>query len=250
MYWLLSAVGSVMGLGGRGGRLRASSVSHSSSTDECPLNCSPGFLVLTWIFFWSRCPAKLLSETLALLGSPALWFRMGIRLVSRVLSFGWKYFRAWKSLWMACPTTILSFRIFRIWKCQKELGSTAKETPLKHKTNHFALNSAPSVLVFTRWPRTCPGAGAPRTSARPWSRRCPGTAARSGAWRCCPERRTGTGMRRWPVWAWGPSRSAVPWCHPSWRACCVAPGRPRGPGCPGAGGGSAAPSAPAAPGAP
>uniref|UniRef100_A0A8D0ELZ0 Uncharacterized protein n=1 Tax=Strix occidentalis caurina TaxID=311401 RepID=A0A8D0ELZ0_STROC len=134
MYWLLSAVGSVMGLGGRGGRLRASSVSHCTSTSlyssmaarSKSRNCSPGFLVLTWIFFWSRCPAKLLSETLALLGSPALWFRMGIRLVSRVLSFGWKYFRAWKSLCMACPTTILSFKIFRIWKCQKELDRQYK----------------------------------------------------------------------------------------------------------------------------
>lgn len=55
-------------------------------------------LVLTWIFFCSRCLAKLLRETLALTGSPALWFSTGIRLVSRVLSFGWKYFRAWKSL--------------------------------------------------------------------------------------------------------------------------------------------------------
>uniref|UniRef100_A0A672UFB8 Uncharacterized protein n=1 Tax=Strigops habroptila TaxID=2489341 RepID=A0A672UFB8_STRHB len=97
-------------------QLRASSDSHSSSTDECPL-----FLALTWIFLWSRCLAKLLSETLALLGSPALSFSTGIRLVSRVLSLGWKYFRAWKSLWMACPTTILSFKIFRIWKRQKGL---------------------------------------------------------------------------------------------------------------------------------
>lgn len=49
-YWLLSAAGSVTGLGGRGGRLWASSFSHctstslyssmavwASSTDECPL---------------------------------------------------------------------------------------------------------------------------------------------------------------------------------------------------------------------
>lgn len=79
------------------------------------------FLVLTWIFLWSRCLAKVLSETLALPGSPALSFSTGIRLVSRVLSLGWKYFRAWKSLWMACPTTILSFKIFRIWKRQKGL---------------------------------------------------------------------------------------------------------------------------------
>uniref|UniRef100_A0A8C6N8V3 Uncharacterized protein n=1 Tax=Melopsittacus undulatus TaxID=13146 RepID=A0A8C6N8V3_MELUD len=122
MYWLLSAVGSVMGLGGRGGRLQASSVSHSSSTDECPL-----FLVLTWIFLWSRCLAKVLSETLALPGSPALSFSTGIRLVSRVLSLGWKYFRAWKSLWMACPTTILSFKIFRIWKRQKGLDRDSTE---------------------------------------------------------------------------------------------------------------------------
>uniref|UniRef100_A0A8C4U285 Uncharacterized protein n=1 Tax=Falco tinnunculus TaxID=100819 RepID=A0A8C4U285_FALTI len=129
MYWMLSAVGSSMGLGGRGGRLRASSVSHctstslyssmavrASSTDECPL-----FLLLTWIFFCSSCLARLFSEMLALPGSPALWFSTGLWLVSRVLSFGWKYFRAWKSLWMACPTTILSFKIFRIWKRQKGL---------------------------------------------------------------------------------------------------------------------------------
>lgn len=70
--------------------------------------------MLTWIFFRSRCLAKLFRETLALTGSPALCFSMGIWLVSRVLSLGWKYFKAWKSLWMACPTTILSFKIFRI----------------------------------------------------------------------------------------------------------------------------------------
>uniref|UniRef100_A0A8B9DZ30 Uncharacterized protein n=1 Tax=Anser cygnoides TaxID=8845 RepID=A0A8B9DZ30_ANSCY len=83
----------------------------ASSTDECPL-CPE----LTWIFLWSRCLARLLSEALALTGIPAFWFSSGIRLVSRVLSLGWKYFRAWKSLWMACPTTILSFKIFRIWR--------------------------------------------------------------------------------------------------------------------------------------
>lgn len=77
--------------------------------------------MLTWIFLWSRCLAKFLRETLALMGSPALFFSAGIWLVSRVLSFGWKYFRAWKSLWMACPTTILSFKIFRIWKSQRGL---------------------------------------------------------------------------------------------------------------------------------
>uniref|UniRef100_A0A8C3JWV3 Uncharacterized protein n=1 Tax=Calidris pygmaea TaxID=425635 RepID=A0A8C3JWV3_9CHAR len=117
-----------MGLGGRGGRVRANSVSHCTSTslyssmaqtqELLPIS---RFLLLTWIFLWSRCLAKLLRETLALMGSPALWFSTGIRLVSRVLSFGWKYFRAWKSLWMACPTTILSFKIFRIWKRQKRL---------------------------------------------------------------------------------------------------------------------------------
>lgn len=84
-------------------------------------------LVLTWIFFWSKCLAKLFSETLARPGSPALRFSIGIRLVSRVLSFGWKYFRAWKSLWMACPTTILSFKIFRIWKHQKGLDRRCSE---------------------------------------------------------------------------------------------------------------------------
>uniref|UniRef100_A0A8B9U9E5 Uncharacterized protein n=1 Tax=Anas zonorhyncha TaxID=75864 RepID=A0A8B9U9E5_9AVES len=105
-YWSLSVLGSAGGLGGRAGWLRASSVSHctstrryssmavwASSTDECPQ--------LTWIFLCSRCLARLLSEALALRGSPAFWFSSGIRLVSRVLSLGWKYLRAWKSLWMA-----------------------------------------------------------------------------------------------------------------------------------------------------
>uniref|UniRef100_A0A8V0YTS1 Uncharacterized protein n=1 Tax=Gallus gallus TaxID=9031 RepID=A0A8V0YTS1_CHICK len=121
MYWWLSVMGSV-GLGGRGGWLRASSASHgtstslyssmavrASSTDECPF----------------RCLARLLSEALAPGGSPALWLSSGIRLVSRVFSLGWKYFRAWKSLWMACPTTILSFRIFRIWKSQRAAAHDA-----------------------------------------------------------------------------------------------------------------------------
>uniref|UniRef100_A0A8C3BT82 Uncharacterized protein n=1 Tax=Cairina moschata TaxID=8855 RepID=A0A8C3BT82_CAIMO len=118
VYWSLSVLGSAGGLGGRAGWLRASSVSHCTSTREPKLEPHPAARCpqLTWIFLCSRCLARLLSEALALRGSPAFWFSSGIRLVSRVLSLGWKYFRAWKSLWMACPTTILSFKIFRIWK--------------------------------------------------------------------------------------------------------------------------------------
>uniref|UniRef100_A0A8C9MQX9 Uncharacterized protein n=1 Tax=Serinus canaria TaxID=9135 RepID=A0A8C9MQX9_SERCA len=129
-YWLLSAAGSVMGLGGRGGRLWASSFSHCTSTSlyssmaVWASSTDEWLLVLTWIFLWSRCLAKFLRETLALTGSPALFFSAGLWLVSRVLSFGWKYFRAWKSLWMACPTTILSFKIFRIWKSHRGKGRT------------------------------------------------------------------------------------------------------------------------------
>uniref|UniRef100_A0A8B9NY11 Secreted protein n=1 Tax=Apteryx owenii TaxID=8824 RepID=A0A8B9NY11_APTOW len=143
MYWSLSVLLSATGLGGLGGRV--SMVVCASSTDECPLR------VLTWIFLWSRCLAKLLREALTLTGNPAFWFSKGIRLVSRVLSFGWKYFRAWKSLWMACPTTILSFKIFRIWKCQMGLdrcpgeGSSApcQEASLLEQTRGLAPHSPP-----------------------------------------------------------------------------------------------------------
>uniref|UniRef100_A0A8B9CXB5 Uncharacterized protein n=1 Tax=Anser brachyrhynchus TaxID=132585 RepID=A0A8B9CXB5_9AVES len=126
----------------------------ASSTDECPL-CPE----LTWIFLWSRCLARFLSEALALTGIPAFWFSSGIRLVSRVLSLGWKYFRAWKSLWMACPTTILSFKIFRIWRCrggvkQADFGKPTLGAP------------APPLTALPRQPPP-PAAGRERTAPFP-----------------------------------------------------------------------------------
>lgn len=57
---------------------------------------------------------SLFRETVWCSGSPAFWFNIGIRAVSRVWQAGWKYFKALKSFWMAWPTTIFPFNIFKI----------------------------------------------------------------------------------------------------------------------------------------
>lgn len=54
------------------------------------------------------------SEADSFSGKPALRFSRGIFDVSLVTDFGWKYFSALKSLWMAWPTTIFPARSFRI----------------------------------------------------------------------------------------------------------------------------------------
>lgn len=57
---------------------------------------------------------SLFRDTVWCSGSPAFWFSSGIRAVSRVWQAGWKYFKALKSFWMAWPTTIFPFNIFKI----------------------------------------------------------------------------------------------------------------------------------------
>jgi hypothetical protein len=47
-------------------------------------------------------------------GQLAFRLRRGIWEVSRVRDLGWKYCRALKSLWIACPTTIFPESIFKI----------------------------------------------------------------------------------------------------------------------------------------
>lgn len=49
-------------------------------------------------------------------GKPAFRLSRGIFEVSLVKDLGWKYLRALKSLWIACPMTMFPERSLRIWK--------------------------------------------------------------------------------------------------------------------------------------
>lgn len=57
---------------------------------------------------------RVFRDMVAFSGQSAFRLRGGMWEVSRVRDLGWKYWRALKSLWMACPTTIFPVRIFRI----------------------------------------------------------------------------------------------------------------------------------------